>query len=130
MYETWESLIQGIRNINDIRRFQRIFDQTRNFFESELNKKQQCLTTYLAQNEAEFTEEKERLKNLQNQYFESTSTKQLAIKQQKNKVQLTLIRRTNIMQAENKLTTIFGKFGQKFIETVDRLRNAVVDLQQ
>ena len=45
-------------------------------------------------------------------------------------MQLTLIRSTSIMQAENKLTTIFGKFGQKFIETVDRLRNAVVDLQQ
>ena len=130
MYQTWENFVQGIRNINDIRRFQRIFDQTRNHFESELKKKKQCLTTYGAQNEAEYIEKMERLKTLQNQHFESNAKKQLAIKQHKNEMQLNLIRSTSIMQAEDKLTTIFNKFCQKFNETVNRLQNAVVNLQQ
>ena len=83
MYLAWEYEIQSIRNNNDVARFQRTFNTTQNFFETEFNKKNQCLTAYKAQNYKELTENYERLKNLQNQYFESSATKQLAIEQQK-----------------------------------------------
>ena len=128
MYQTWENLLLSIRNINDITQFQRTFDQSKNFFEAELNKKEQYISAYKAQNYKELIKNNEHLKNLQNQYFASSATKQLAIIEQNIKAKLTTTRHTNIMQAEIKLKTIYNRFVQKLIETIDSLQNIFMNL--
>ena len=128
IYETWENLIQGIRSNNGIERFQRIFDTTQNCFDTKLNKKIQCLTAFRAQNEKDVIENTERLKNLRSQYFESNSTKKMAIEQQTQKLRYTLVIASDILRAEIKLSTIYDKFCQKVNETVDRLQNIIMNL--
>ena len=128
LYETWENFIQGLRNNNDIEQFQRIFNSTHNSFDTELNKKKQCLTAFRAQNEKDVIENTERLKNLRSQYFESNSTKKMAIEQQTQKLRYTLVIASDILRAEIKLSTIYDKFCQKVNETVDRLQNIIMNL--
>ena len=68
------------------------------------------------------TKNHERLKNLQNQHFESSATNQLAIDEQTRKLDLLRTINTNIRQAELKLFTIYDKFCQKSNEIADRLQ--------
>ena len=80
------------------------------------------------QNEAKLTGT-ERLKNSQNQYFESNATEQLAIMQHNSETDLILTQRTKIIRAETKLRTLYDRFCLKFTETVDRIRNIFINLQ-
>ena len=93
-----------------------------------MNKKKQCLTAFRAQNEKDVIENTERLKNLRSQYFESNSTKKMAIEQQTQKLRYTLVIASDILRAEIKLSTIYDKFCQKVNETVDRLQNIIMNL--
>ena len=61
--------------------------------------------------------------NLQNQNFESSTTKKLAIEEQIQKLNFIRILLISIRQAEFKLLTIYDKFCQKSNETADRLEN-------
>ena len=130
LYLAWENRIQGIRNNNDVARFLRIFNATHNLFETEFNKKKQSLTAYKAQNYKELTENYELLNNLQNQYFESSVTKQLAVEQQKNKLKFIRIKASYIIKVEIKLKTIYNSFSQMADETFDRLQNVFVNLPE
>ena len=130
MYLTWEISIQGIGNHFDIVQFQSTLVHNKHFFETEFNEKKQFLTTYKAGNEGEFTEKMHRLKSLQNQYFESNTTKELVIKQHNTKIQLALIRHSNIIQAEIKLSKIFDTFCQKYTETANRIQTISINLNQ
>ena len=130
MYQEWENLIQGIRNVNDIDVFQRHFDQTDRLFDNKINKMKQCLTAYEAQIDEEISEITERLKNIQNRNFESSRTKQLAVEQQTQKLNFIRIRAFHISQAAIKISTIYDKYCQKVNETVDRLHNVFMNLPE
>ena len=129
-YETWENLIQGIRSNSDIERFQLYFDRTQNFFETELNKKKECLTAFRAQNNKELIEKNEQLKNLQNQYFESNATKEMAIEQLSQNLRYTSIIAADIWRAEIILSTIYDKFCQKAEETFDSFQNVFINFTE
>ena len=62
-------------------RFQRFFDDTERVFDFRFNEKEQRLAAYRAKYNKELSEISERVKSLQNQNFESSATKQLAIEQ-------------------------------------------------
>ena len=130
IYRTWENRIQGIRNNNDIEWFQRIFNITQNTFYTQYNKKEQCLIAYKAQNYKELTENYERLNYLQNQNFESNMTKQLALKEQTQKLDFIRKRASNVIKAEIKLKTVYNEFCQKADETFDRLQNIFINLPE
>ena len=129
MYSIWESSIQFIRNNSDMDRFQRFFDDTERVFDYEFNIKEQRLAAYRAKYNKELSEISERVKSLQNQNFESSATKQLAIEQHQ-KLDFIRIRFNNIRQAEIKLSTIYDKYCQKVNETVDRLQNIFMNLPE
>ena len=130
MYQEWENLIQGIRNVNDIDVFQRHFDQTDRLFDNKINKMKQCLTACEAQIDEEISEITERLKNIQNRNFESSRTKQLAVEQQTQKLNFIRIRTFHISQAAIKISTIYDKYCQKVNETVDRLQIIFMNLPE
>ena len=130
IYRTWENRIQGIINNNDIEWFQRIFNITQNTFYTQYNKKEQCLIAYKAQNYKELTENYERLNYLQNQNFESNTTKQLALKEQTQKLDFIRKRASNVIKAEIKLKTVYNEFCQKADETFDRLQNIFINLPE
>ena len=129
-YQTWENLLQGIRNTSDCEQFQRTLFQNEDFFTTEFNNKKQILTKNKSEIDKEIIENTERLEDLKKQHFAANSTKQLTILQQTQKLQLIKIRRRNTMQAKIKLETIQDKFCQKLNETDRRLRNMFIILDQ
>ena len=50
--------------------------------------------------------------------------------QHNNKIEFILTQRTKIIQAETKLRTLYDRFCLKFTETVDRIGNIFINLQQ
>ena len=130
MYQTWENSIQGIRNINDVDLFQTDLDQTVRFFVTEFKKKEQCLKAYKAQNDEKLEKNTKHLEDLQNQCFESSTTKQLAIVQQTHLINYTGKITIKIKQAILKESSTYDKFRQKASETIHRLTDIFTNLQQ
>ena len=95
-----------------------------------MNKKKECLTAFRAQNNKELIEKNEQLKNLQNQYFESNATKQMAIDQLSQNLRYTSIIAADIWRAEIILSTIYDKFCQKAEETFDSFQNVFINFAE
>ena len=60
-YQTWENLIQDIRNISDCENFERNLHQNLNFFDTKLNNKEQFLTKTKFQLNKELIEKNENI---------------------------------------------------------------------